>query len=514
MNRSRAYALALALCCLSCVSAAEEGRLEIRAVDKTTGQPLAARMHLKDTRGKPIRPPKVPFWKDHFVFDGSIMLELPLGTYTFEMECGPEYKLNTGYFTLERNANDTRSIDMQRFVDLKKEGWWSGDLHIHRPPAEIELLMRAEDLHVGPVITWWNNTATWQGKKLPEKPLVPFDGDRFYHLLAGEDEREGGALLYFNLAEPLPIAGSKREYPSPIKFLELARQSSGVHVDVEKPFWWDMPVWVATGKIDSMGLANNHEHRDGMLDNEAWGKPRDTASYPSPQGNGRWSQHIYYQLLNCGLRIPPSAGSASGVLPNPVGYNRVYVYCGEELTWDEWWENLRRGRVFVTNGPLLRPWVHGLDAPQEGALPGHVFHVDQGQTAELQIELKLSTRDPIDYLEVVQDGKTVHEVRLDQWAKAGGNLPPVNFTKSGWFLIRAVTNNPKTYRFASTGPYYVEVGYERRVSKKSAQFFVDWVFERAGRIKLDDPAQKSEVLEYHRRARDFWQKKLAEANAE
>ena len=28
---------------------------------------------------------------------------------------------------------------------------------------------------------------------------------------------------------------------------------------------------------------------------------------------------IYYHLLNCGLRVPPSAGSASGVLPNPVG---------------------------------------------------------------------------------------------------------------------------------------------------------------------------------------------------
>jgi hypothetical protein len=108
----------------------------------------------------------------------------------------------------------------------------------------------------------------------------------------------------------------------------------------------------------------------------------------------------------------------------------------------------------------------------------------------------------------------VHEVRLDQWAKAGGNLPPVKFTTSGWFLIRAVTSNPKTYRFASTGPYYVEIGDERRVSKKAAQFFVDWVFERARRIKLDNGAEKDEVLEYHRQARDFWQKKLAEANAE
>ena len=204
---------------------------------------------------------------------------------------------------------------------------------------------------------------------------MQFDGDRFYHLMAGEDEREGGALLYFNLDEPLPIAGSQRgislagEIPG-----AGPRRQPGVHVDVEKPFWWDMPVWVATGKVDSIGLANNHQHRDGMLDNEAWGKPRDTApSIRTPHGNGRWSQHIYYQLLNCGLRIPPSAGSASGVLPNPVGYNRVYVHCGEELTWDKWWENLRRGQVVVTNGPMLRPRVFGPGARRKGHCPATSF---------------------------------------------------------------------------------------------------------------------------------------------
>src|SRR5947208_12491475 len=102
--------------------AADQGRLEIRAIDKGSGQPVAARMHLKNPKGQPVKPPKVPFWKDHFVFDGTIVLELPLGSYTFEMECGPEYKFQTGYFTLERNANDTKTIEMQRFVEMKKEG--------------------------------------------------------------------------------------------------------------------------------------------------------------------------------------------------------------------------------------------------------------------------------------------------------------------------------------------------------------------------------------------------------
>ena len=54
----------------------------------------------------------------------------------------------------------------------------------------------------------------------------------------------------------------------------------------------------------------------------------------------------------------------------------------------------------------------------------------------------------------------------------------LHFDRSGWFLVRAVTDLPKTYRFAMTGPYYVEIGPQRRISKSAAQFFVDWVYER------------------------------------
>jgi len=54
--------------------------------------------------------------------------------------------------------------------------------------------------------------------------------------MAGEDEREGGALLFFHLKQPLPIAGAAREYPSPMKFVAEARKHAGVWIDVEKPF--------------------------------------------------------------------------------------------------------------------------------------------------------------------------------------------------------------------------------------------------------------------------------------
>ena len=269
---------------------------------------------------------------------------------------------------------------MKRFVDMRKEGWYSGDLHIHRPPKDIPLLMQAEDLDIAPVITWWNERHVWKGDEVPDpKPIRTRNGG-FYQLLAGEDERGGGALMYFNLPHPLPLpARTQREYPPMAKFLQMAKQMAPTcHVDIEKPFWWDVPVWIALGLTDSIGLANNHMQRDGMLANEAWGKPRDSKLYPGPLGNGQWSEDIYYHLLNCGVRIAPSAGSASGVLPNPVGYNRVYVHCGSQLDYQTWWEGLRAGRVIVTNGPLIRPLVNG-------KLPGHVFLRQRGQHRRISI---------------------------------------------------------------------------------------------------------------------------------
>src|SRR6185436_2552444 len=85
----------------------------------------------------------------------------------------------------------------------------------HQPVAtdQIELHLRAEDLHIAPVITWWNKTSLWTNKALPSNPLVRFDKDRFYRVMGGEDERDGGALLYFGLSAPFDITGGQKLYP-------------------------------------------------------------------------------------------------------------------------------------------------------------------------------------------------------------------------------------------------------------------------------------------------------------
>jgi len=493
--------------------AGSRGKLTLTVVDAATGKPIAARMHLKGRGRRPVKPPGSIFWKDHFVVNATMTLRLPKGRYTFEVERGPEYKTRSGHFQIDAFAEDSHRITMHRFVDMRDQGWWSGDLHIHRKWKDMQALMRAEDLHVGPVITWWNAGGKMhRTTTAPSQPVV-FDGNRIVDPRGGEDERAGGALLYFRLDKPLDLSGATKNFPPSIHYLRLARRQKPLHVDVEKPFWWDLPVWLASGLVDTIELANNHMWRTGSLDNEAWGRPRDKVRFPPPLGNARWSQAIYYKVLECGLRIPPSAGSASGVLPNAVGYNRVYVHCGNELSIDTWWDHLRQGQVIVTNGPLMIPAVEG-NVPGHVFLPGHVFRAARADRVTLQLGLQLWTRDRIPYLEVVKNGQVVHEVRLDDWVKKRGKLPPLTFDRSGWFLIRAVTANSKTYRFASTGPYYVEIGGERRVSRDAAQFFIDWIDQRTGAIHLADADQQRAVIGPFEQARVFFKKLADRANAE
>jgi hypothetical protein len=470
------------------------GELHLTVLDASTRQPMPARVHLRDAAGKPQRAGALPFWHDHFVCAGQATLELPAGGYSFEVERGPEFSSATGSLHLVGIETSHVTVTLKRIAHLAAEGWWSGETHVHRAPKDAELLMRAEDLHVGQFITWWNRANPWTNAPLPAPLPVKFDGNRFYHHLGGEDERDGGALLYLDLPKPVDVTGGARYYPSSLVFAKQARERGAAWLDAEKPFWWDFPLWVAHGVADTVGIANNHMHRSGVMDNEAWGRPRDRVQFHDPLGNGRWTQEIYYHALNCGLRLPPSAGSASGVLPNPVGYNRAYVHVEGELTNEKWREGLQAGRSFVSNGPLLR-------CRANGEFPGRVFQSDR--PLEVRVEGKLDSRDPIAAVELVRNGR-VERIRL-----------PHRFTlpESGWFLVRAIADVTNTFRFASTAPWYVEVGGQpMKPRANDAQFFLDWSRERMAKLSsLTEVSadQKAELLQPWRDTETFWAGKIS-----
>lgn len=436
-----------------------DGELQFEITDAATGQPIAVRMHLYTGRNAvtaagakkavKLNIPGSAEFGGHFYIDGKATLPLRVGAYTFELEAGPEYLTQSGQFQIDRHADDSKPIEMKRITNLEKEGWYGGDLDVDRKEKDLPLILRAEALKIAPV----------------------------------SDSKK-----------------SQSEIRTPHSEIEIA----------PTPYAWDLPIWLASGKLTAIELIHNHSLRNGSVDNEKDGRPRDKSFFPGPRGNGRWSETIYYHVLNCGFHIPPAAGSGSGFNDNPVGTNRVYVFCGNKFSDDAWWEGLAAGRVFVTNGPLLRPMV-------EGRPPGATFPISGAESLTLEIGLNLATAVPVEYLQIIKNGTVDAEVRLAEFKNRKGRLPPIKFDDSGWFLVRAVTSNPKTLQFASSGPYYVQKAGHQRISRASVKFFIDWIDEdlaRLGNGNSADVDKNEPTLAKLKSAHTFFVDLLSKANAD
>lgn len=489
------------------VAARYDGKLTIRVVDDESGQPIAARMELRNARGRPvkIRPAGSVSLGDYFVFDGQVTLELRKGPYQFLIEAGPEYQTRPGHFTIERRAEDSTEVRLRRRVNMQAEGWWAGDLDVRQRVQDLPLLMQATRVNLAPILVQENLKGKCKATRLPKS----LPGQQFGETIMGPkyalDYRRGGGLLHFadkDSEQPLDVCKLKANESS-LAALRSTEEADAVVVALT-PFAWDLPLWVATGNLDAVQIIHRHALVDDVVDNEGWGRKRDKTFFPGKTGNGRWSEAIYQHLLNCGLQIPPAAGSGSGANKNPVGTNRVYVQCGEEFSSENWFAGLRAGNVLVTNGPLLRTKVSGQP-------PGHQFQLDSGESRDFQIALNLAfyEKAPVEYLEIVKNGQVLHEIRLNELAKQQGRLPTLNFDSSGWFLVRAMTSTTSNYQYATTGPYYVQANYQPRISRASVQFFIDWLETAA--VEFDD---KPDVLKDIAAAKPFWEDLLRKANAD
>lgn len=469
---------------------AGEGQLELTINDAETGKPIPCRIHLLNKAGKPRKVPKMPFWHDHFVSPGKVLLVLPRGNYTFAVEHGPEYVDGTGYFTINDFADDRKSFALKRIVDMAADNWFSGDLGIHRPASEIEALMQADDLHVAVLV----------GEGRDSSAATSFDTHRYFD----PSGRENKAAGLGTLRRPKSIDEATGPAASLASIQAMFPQDAWI--DLADPLSPDLPVYLALGRIDSFRLS--HERFERTVGPSGPARPQKS---PRPnqaaQRLGAETQEVYFHLLNCGFRIPPSAGSGSGVAPNPIGYNRMYVWVDKAaMSYEAWWEAVSMGRCVVTNGPLVRPSANG-------RLPGHVFKLSGGELA-IDVAMNLSTRDPLTYVEVIRNGRVAVSVRLDEWAKSG-HFPTLRADGPGWLLVRVVTDVPQTYRFAASAPWYIEAEDGKPfISRKSVQFFLDRLAKREGEVRGGKAADGALPPEAYAEARAFWQKQLEAATTD
>ncbi len=479
------------------------GQLELTVVDQATGEPVACRVHIWNAAGRPRKVPRLPFWHDHFVCPGTVTLKLARGQYEFVIERGPEYVQRRGHFTIQDFSDDAKTVDLRRAVDMAAEGWWSGDLLVARDVDDLELLMRAEDLHVVQLVAAPRRSKASRTDRADHAPVIELPDRRYAQRYGKWIDSPLGKLVCARWQDDA-VTSATTEATTILDLLNVDRRPADGWIDLAYPAGDDLPLWLATGRIDAIQVAHSGLGR------------KKTAAITQPTlphlggrdaySAGRTGEELYYHLLNCGLRLPPTAGSGSGLTNNPLGYNRLYVFAGEDFSADAWWDGLRAGRTVVSNGPLLRPLV-------AGCRPGHVFVAPAGEELVLDVSLNLATGDPIEYLEIIKNGEVAHAVRLDDWASSGA-LPAVTFRESGWLLIRAVTTLEDTYRFGMTAPYYVEVGdAPQRISHHSASLFRDWAAARLQEVREQSGESAADYIAAHEEALAYWQGLVDASNA-
>jgi hypothetical protein len=498
--------LLLALVAVASQVAAAE--LKIQVVD-AAGEDVWARLEVRDAQGKMhqpafamrdldarSRPGGGAWYLGSFVARGESVIEVPPGAYTVIAERGTEYERLEQQVEVGEGEPARVVLAPKQWIRMNERGWWSADFHVHRPPEDAEKLALAEDLNLSVVFTMWNDTDLWKGGELPANPVVKLDPRHLMTVLNAEDERGGGAWMLHMIRERLALGGNALWYPPGVQFIKKAHKQRYVPtgfpwVDCEKPFWWEVPVVMAVAPCDSMGVAHNHFNQYGMLDREAWGRPRDAQKYPGPQGFVAASLDLYYRYLNLGFRLPPSAGSASGVLPNPVGYNRVYVQLDEPFSVEAFYRNLRQGHSFVTNGPMLF-----LDSAE---LPG----------GRVQLTIDAVSREPLDRIEIVANGKIIETFQApDNKTEFHTTMEMLDGAHS-WVAARCFARNDSTIRVAHSQPIYLRGRWNPH---EDAIFFLRWIDDlmdlpRSEADRVKDPEQRRALIDLYLRARRFYEEK-------
>ena len=469
------------------------------------GKPVPARLEVRgeeamyqcasgiNSTRMPWKPGRT-YYGGSFVMEGECSLEAPAGTYTIIAERGPEYERLEREVRVAETGRTEVTLRPKRWIDMRGLGWWSGEFHIHRTPEDAPLLARAEDLNLSVVFTVWNKQNYWSAER-PPVAVRNVSPHNIVSLLNAEDERGGGAWMLHALPEPPNIAAEGRWYPPGIRFIRAARAlrpKGGVlpWVDLEKLIWWEVPIVVALETPDSAGLAHNHLFQYGFDDSEAWGRPRDRARYPGVEGLVLYTMDLYYRYLNLGFRMAPSAGSASGVKPSPVGYNRVYVKMSGALTLENWYAALRSGQSMATNGPM-------------------VFAEVKRSGGRTVLAVDARAREAIDRIEVIANGEVVGRKAAADGATTLGADFPVDAARHSWVAARCFLKTPRTVRFGHTSPIYLDGRWD---AAADARYFAEWTSELIKQAETDpkrfaNERERDEVLALYREALAVYEKK-------
>jgi len=512
---------------------------ELRGVilDAASGRPVAARLYIAGADGTwhfarsaqphgqatEYRRSRQPGSSEHYTELSAhpFVAELPPGRYLLTAERGHEYLPATQEVNVGERPLDM-TLRLVRWIEMASQGWYSGDTHVHRSLDELPLAMLAEDLNVAFPVTFWVHQA---GDRPTERNLVPGNPpapetirvDNTHVIWPINTEYEIfhvngrqhtlGAVLIVGHRTPLESA------VPPVAELARAATAEGALIDLEKHCWpWSLML-VPVLQPRLYELANNHIWRTqfGFRD---WYADTAPAYMQLDMPAGLFSEwgwidfglQTYYALLNCGFRLQPTAGTAAGVHPVPLGFGRVYVQLEGPLEPHAWLEGLRRGRSFVTTGPMLL-------ARCGGEPPGSTLQIERGASVRISGEVYSSQQ--LERIEFVHNGRVQRFAPpANEPRQPAGYVSrfeaDVTIERTSWLAVRAFEGREGgRWRFAHTAPFYLEVaGHPLRPRRMEVEYLVERIRQE---LRRNEGVLSAAALAEYRQALAAYEKLLEEA---
>lgn len=491
------------------------GVVRLVVIDAMTGRPARARVSIADANDRSYAPDDVwrhaddsfdrherHFEVGYFHTAGRSDVTVPAGRVTIEVLHGLEFARELRSVTISAGETRVLRVALHRIANFSAAGWYSGDVHVHMnyggayraDPRTLAAQARAEDLRVVeelivnkegrvPDVSYF----TGRPDPISRGDFLLFHGQEFHTSYWGHFGILGprthvlipGYSAYVNTAAASLV-------PTNADVADLSRAQNAtvgyVHPfdsypdpsDTTQALTDELPVDVALGKVDYMEIVAFSDHQS--------------------------TARVWYQLLNCGFRVPAAAGTDAmtnfASLRGPVGLNRVYVHVEGPLTHDRWLAGLRAGRTFATNGPLLWFSVSGHGIGDTVRLPAG--------SHRLTVHARLRSIVPVDHVEIVSQGHVV-------WSAAPNGRPVTSldvdtalvFDHSTWLTLRAWSDHATApildiYPFATTSAIDISVGDEPVRSTTDAAYFLKWLDRLAAGTRdykwFNSEAERTHVL--------------------
>jgi len=353
--------------------------------------------------------------------DGTCTINLlEKSSFHFEVVKGYAYRFVDRIISVS-SLTDTISIQLEKWFEFpKKERWYSGDVHTHEIDSATALLsMKAEDVNVCNILI---SDFTTDQKSFRGAPEPISDSLHIVYLNQEYREHRLGHVNLLNLKKLVEPVATMRpyQYPLNIKAMDEAHAQGG-HVSwahfASYPAL-EGPLAVVLKKVDAVEvLCNIDPFKEPVFVSDI---------VPDLRMNS--GLRLWYRLLNCGFRLPATAGTDKMNNWTTVGANRVYALVKGNFNYQKWIEALNKGQSFITNSPMLFCTV-------AGKYPGEEIDLSQGK--RLKIVAEVSSQLPINRLEIVVNGEVIAEKVIEKgqyYAKLETEYTP---QKSVWIAARA-----------------------------------------------------------------------------